>query len=106
MSSVAQYSPVYTSDSSAPYSNPIVVTHVVANNNNTEVSTPSFSNNSADLGRVLSTKYLHMINEQLINESAAQTPSTLQQNIDSEPEVELLITDQNTGIMQVIINLG
>lgn len=96
MSSAAQYSPVYASDSTASYSNPIVVAQLVTNNNS-DVSSPlSLSNNSTELGRV-STKYLHMINEQLNNESEAQTMAMLPQNIDSEQEVELLITDQNTG---------
>lgn len=108
MSSVAQYSPIYTSDSSVSYNSPIVVTQLVANsnnnNNNTEVSSSSLSNNSSELGQVVSTRYLHMINDQAINTPNVQT-SVLPHNVDSEQEVELLITDQNTGKINVYRSL-
>nr|XP_022918071.1 PR domain zinc finger protein 10-like [Onthophagus taurus] len=87
MCSVAQYSPVYSSENSISYNNPIVL---VTNNESQEIL--SIPNN----GQIVET-------ELLINESVDDPDAqTVVEDVGNEQEVELLITDQNTGIQYTV----
>lgn len=108
MSSVARYSPIYNADSNS-FNNPIVVTRLVSNSNNGTNYVCSLSNtdNNAlttdDIRQVVNTgRFLQMVNETdgvQDDTTATNTNATTGElPIDNEQEVELLITDQATGI--------
>lgn len=98
MSSVARYSPVYTDPPTNPsYNNSVIVHQLVTtpeNNSQTTNDTDNFTENSV----IDSNRYLQMMNDG--GDLSANSPPTdgLQLVPDTEQEVELLITDQATGI--------
>lgn len=106
MSSVARYSPVYTENTS--YNNPVIITQLISNgttnqnenfigNNLNEVTALS----SIDLQQaIVNARYLQMVDEQnsLCQDGVPENLAIMQ---DREQEVELLITDQSTGISYI-----
>ncbi|RZC31881.1 PR domain zinc finger protein 10-like, partial [Asbolus verrucosus] len=103
MSSVARYSPVY-SEPSTEY-NPVVIHQLVQQDTHNDIINNLTSNSSLeampvlcnnDIREVVDNQFLHMVN------SADRTPTTNQSELQmvpaSDQEVELLITDQETGI--------
>lgn len=105
MSSVARYSPIYNADSNS-FNNPIVVTRLVSNANNgtNYVCTENNALTGDDIRQVVNSgRFLQMVNEtDSVNDDAvANNTNTTNDDlpIDNEQEVELLITDQATGIV-------
>ena len=98
MSSVARYSPIYSSENSnTPYGNPIVVTHLIPNNDSNLMTPLELNGTSPDLGQVVSTRFLQMVDDNVIpsTTAGAEVPPVV---ANTEQEVDsILITDQNTG---------
>lgn len=95
MSSVARYSPVYSDTTTNPsFNNPVVVHQLVTTENCPQQTDDAFADSSVALD---SSRYLQMMGD---GEISANSPPTdgLQLVPDAEQEVELLITDQATGI--------
>lgn len=98
MSSVARYSPVYTEPTPSPsFNNPVIVHQLVPPSETTEQPSDSFPENPVTLDD--GNRYLQMMNGDELPPSSNSPPmDSLQLVPDSEQEVELLITDQATGI--------
>lgn len=95
MSSVARYSPVYSDPPTNPsFNNPVIVHQLVSTPENESQPTDNFTENSV----MDSNRYLQMMGDG--GDLSANSPPTdgLQLVPDTEQEVELLITDQATGI--------
>lgn len=95
MSSVARYSPVYTETTSNSFNNPVIVHQLVPPPENSEQQSDNFSENSVALD---SSRYLQMMSGAELPSSDSPPTDGLQLVPDTEQEVELLITDQATGI--------
>lgn len=94
MSSVARYSPVYSETTPSSFSNPVIVHQLVSTPENTQQPN-TFPENTVTLD---GNRYLHMMNGGELPSSDSSPTAGLQLVPDAEQEVELLITDQTTGI--------
>lgn len=120
MSSVARYSPVY-SDSSASYNNSVIVHQLVSTADPLEQNTEAFMSSlpvdahvasevsselvNPELKQVIGNRYLQMMTDQEIPTTDASLADGLQLVPDGEQEVELLITDQATGMFMCFMML-
>lgn len=86
MSSVASYSPVYTSETN--FENPVVVAQLVQNADN-ETAPPNPEN-------IIGNQFLQIV------ERSSTVPNDPQIIANTEQEVDILITDQTTGISYLV----
>lgn len=120
MSSVARYSPVY-SDAPVSYNNSVIVHQLVSAADSLQQNPESFINTlpvddtqsasevsselvNPELKQVIGNRYLQMMTDEEIPATDASLTDGLQLVPDGEQEVELLITDQATG-MWVMLSL-
>lgn len=95
MSSVARYSPVYTETTPTSFNNSVIVHQLVSTPENPQQQTDVFPESSVTLD---GNRYLQMMASGEMPSSDSPPTDGLQLVPDTEQEVELLITDQATGI--------
>lgn len=108
MSSVARYSPVYSDATTPNYTNPVIVHHLTTTPENDQEQAGAYVNDltssvasaaqDAITLDVSSHRYLQMMGDEEMPSSDSPPTDGLQLVPDAEQEVELLITDQTTGI--------